>query len=80
MRKNNWACFLLILAGIVIGGFIGSLLSGYMVKLRTVFWLIIAAYIGFGNLKHYVWAFYQDYDCEYLRYCGCSRYLSIYLR
>lgn len=25
MRKNNWACFLLILAGIVIGGFIGGL-------------------------------------------------------
>ncbi len=25
MRKNSWACFLLILAGIVIGGFIGSL-------------------------------------------------------
>ena len=25
MRKNNWACFLLILAGIVVGGFIGSL-------------------------------------------------------
>ena len=25
MRKNNWACFLLILAGIVIGCFIGSL-------------------------------------------------------
>ena len=25
MRKNNWACLLLILAGIVIGGFIGSL-------------------------------------------------------
>ena len=25
MRKNNWACFLLILAGIVIGGFIGRL-------------------------------------------------------
>ena len=26
MKKNNWACFLLVLAGIVIGGFIGSLL------------------------------------------------------
>lgn len=26
MKKNSWACFLLILAGIVIGGFIGSLL------------------------------------------------------
>lgn len=25
MRKNNWACFLLIMAGIVVGGFIGSL-------------------------------------------------------
>ena len=25
MRKNNWTCFLLILAGIVIGGFVGSL-------------------------------------------------------
>jgi hypothetical protein len=25
MRKNNWACFLLILAGVVIGGFIGSI-------------------------------------------------------
>ena len=25
MHKNNWACFLLILAGIVIGGFIGNL-------------------------------------------------------
>jgi hypothetical protein len=25
MRKNTWACFLMILAGIVLGGFIGSL-------------------------------------------------------
>lgn len=25
MKKNSWACFLLILAGIVIGGFIGNL-------------------------------------------------------
>lgn len=24
-KKNNWACFLMILSGIVIGGFIGSL-------------------------------------------------------
>lgn len=26
MKKNSWACFLLLLAGIVIGGFIGNLL------------------------------------------------------
>lgn len=25
MRKNYWACFLLIMAGIIVGGFIGSL-------------------------------------------------------
>lgn len=25
--KNNWACFLMILAGIVIGGFIGEACS-----------------------------------------------------
>ena len=25
MKKNSWACFLLMLAGIVIGGFIGEL-------------------------------------------------------
>lgn len=25
MKKNSWACFLLILVGIVIGGFIGEL-------------------------------------------------------
>lgn len=25
MKKNSWACFLLILTGIVIGGFIGEL-------------------------------------------------------
>ena len=28
MHKNGWTCFLLILAGIVIGGFIGSLFPG----------------------------------------------------
>ena len=27
MKKNSWAMFLLILAGIVLGGFIGSLAS-----------------------------------------------------
>ena len=26
--KNNWALFLLVLAGIVLGGFIGSLTAG----------------------------------------------------
>ena len=26
--KNSWACFLLMLAGVVLGGFIGEMLAG----------------------------------------------------
>ena len=39
--KNNWALFLLLLAGIVIGGFIGSLLP--------VQWLNYGQTFGFAN-------------------------------
>ena len=37
MKKNSWALFLLILAGIVLGGFIGSLASdaGVLAGLAT---------------------------------------------
>ena len=41
MRKNNWACFLLILAGIVIGGFIGSLLPVQWLNYGQTFGLSI---------------------------------------
>ena len=40
MRKNNWACFLLILAGIVIGGFIGNLFPSTWLNYGKTFGLI----------------------------------------
>ena len=39
MRKNNWACFLLILAGIVIGGFIGNLFPSSFLNYGQTFGL-----------------------------------------
>lgn len=35
--KNNWACFLMILAGIVIGGFIGTLLPNTFLNYGQTF-------------------------------------------
>lgn len=43
--KNNWACFLLILAGIVIGGFIGQLAAGSSV----LSWLNYGQNFGFDT-------------------------------
>ena len=37
--KNNWACFLMILAGIVIGGFIGNLFPNTFLNYGQVFGL-----------------------------------------
>ena len=37
--KNNWACFLMILAGIVIGGFIGNLFPTTFLNYGQVFGL-----------------------------------------
>ena len=50
MRKNNWACFLLILAGIVIGGFIGSLLAVQWLKYGQTFGLSSPVVLDFGIL------------------------------
>ena len=50
MRKNNWACFLLILAGIVIGGFIGSLLPVQWLNYGQTFGLSSPDVLDFGIL------------------------------
>ncbi len=41
MKKNSWACFMLILTGIVIGGFIGDLFP--------VAWLNYGQTFGFAS-------------------------------
>ena len=43
--KNNWALFLLLLAGIVLGGFIGSLAAG----VPFLSWLNYGQSFGFSN-------------------------------
>ena len=46
--KNNWACFLMILAGIVIGGFIGSLFPTTFLNYGQVFGLANPVVLDFG--------------------------------
>lgn len=43
--KNNWALFLLLLAGIVLGGFIGNLAAG----VSGLSWLNYGQSFGFTN-------------------------------
>lgn len=51
MRKNNWACFLLILAGIVIGGFIGSLFPSTWLNYGQSFGLTQPLVLDLGILS-----------------------------
>ena len=51
MRKNNWACFLLILAGIVIGGFIGSLFPSTWLNYGQSFGLSSPLVLDLGILS-----------------------------
>lgn len=44
-NKNTWALFLLLLAGVVIGGFLGSLVEG----LTYLNWLNYGQSFGFEN-------------------------------
>lgn len=50
MRKNNWACFLLILAGIVIGGFIGNLFPSTWLNYGQTFGLLEPVILDMGIL------------------------------
>ena len=51
MRKNNWACFLLILAGIVIGGFIGNLFPSTWLNYGQTFGLSSPLVLDLGILS-----------------------------
>ena len=47
-RKNNWTCFLLILAGIVMGGFLGSLFESTWLNYGKTFGLTSPVVLDFG--------------------------------
>ncbi len=51
MHKNNWACFLLIMAGIVIGGFIGSLFPSTWLNYGQSFGLTQPLVLDLGILS-----------------------------
>ena len=51
MRKNNWACFLLILAGIVVRGFIGSLFPSTWLNYGQSFGLSTPLILDLGILS-----------------------------
>jgi len=50
LNKNNWTCFLLILGGIVIGGFIGSLFPDTWVNYGQTFGLVEPVILDIGIL------------------------------
>ena len=50
MRKNNWACFLLILAGVVVGGVIGNLFPDSWLNYGQTFGLSQPLVLDFGIL------------------------------
>ena len=50
MRKNNWACFLLILAGVVIGGVIGNLFPNTWLNYGQTFGLSQPLVLDLGIL------------------------------
>lgn len=50
-KKNNWTCLLLILAGIVLGGFIGSLFPNSWVNFGQTFGLTSPVILDLGILS-----------------------------
>ena len=50
-KKNTWTCFLLILAGIVLGGFIGSLFPDTWVNFGQTFGLSSPLVLDLGILS-----------------------------
>ena len=50
-RKNGWTCLLLVLAGIVLGGFIGSLFPSSFMNFGQTFGLTNPLILDFGILS-----------------------------
>ena len=69
--KNGWTLLLLMLAGVVIGGFIGSIAS----SVPGLDWLNYGQAFGLENPL--VLSDHQDHDCRYYRHCTGDPYLSL---
>ena len=67
--KNNWACFLMILAGIVIGGFIGSLFPSTFLNYGQ----------SFGEHLHMEIASVNNKSLQYWNNGGIGLYNAIHM-
>ena len=77
--KNNWALFLLLLAGIVYcTGYFRNFCS-VLVKLRTKIRFNITFYFRSWHFSSDFCIFYQDHDRKYHRCCTGYYHLSLYL-
>ena len=75
-NKNFWILLLLLLAGIVFGGFLGVIL----VEFWTILW---AGYpTGFKSRAsgHYLWPDDPHYDGKYHRCGGCTFDLPLFIK
>ena len=79
--KNNWALFLLVLAGIVIGSFIAQATAGIsvLVKLWQKLWVYNSFCPRSGNFGINVRAQDQNYHRKYSWYFDRNDHLSFYL-
>ena len=67
--KNSWALFLLLLTGIVLGGFIGMLAEGVpalsWLGYGQTFGLDTPIVVNLGLLVITFWSYDQDYNCQH---------------
>lgn len=75
-NKNFWILLLLLLAGIVLGGFLGEATkkhqSAVLAEFRTVLWIRHSAGIKSWRAGHYLWADYPHYHGQYHRCSHCT--------
>ena len=65
-NKNFWILLLLLLAGIVLGGFLGEEHQpAVLAEFRTVFWIRHSAGIKSWRAGHYLWVDHPHYHGQH---------------
>lgn len=81
LGKNNWALFLMLLAGIMLGGFIGNAAAGVSglswLNYGQSFGLRQPDCAGSGHSGDHIRIIDQDYHRQHYRRADCDYYLSL---
>ena len=72
--KNFWILLIMLLTGIVLGGFIGQLAEG---EFRTVLRVRFTACDQFRDSGYYLWPDHQDHDGQHHRRRGGADHLPL---